>query len=638
MKRTTMRTAASVIAFLLVMLACATAAITASAETEIEKIELCGTFEIEAGMAVPDDIRAPEDAPYTVSAWWNHYDDEAGEYVTTEGVFELGNYYYLDLSIIPKEGYCFPDRSIYLELNGEKYDTVWPNSHMATYYFYFDLNPVIREAAVSYSEITAGMNTNDTVISIPEGVQYTASCEWKKYNEEIYDYEPYSGVLETGYKYVLTLNLTPAEGWSFDTYNISLTVNGEYVYAYPYDGVLSYDAEIDLRTQIEYVDLLGVTEPAVGETATVEGIYIPQNAPYTLESVRITTLDRDISEHVDFTGVFGYGTEYTLIAEFKAADGATFADNEVNVYINGTCVTYAYGEEDSLYVYYDYKFTRQVDRVDVTGVVPVVVGGTASIDGITAPADAPYYVSYTYWNEYEKGKGYTRFNGGTFRSGMKYELAINVDISDSEYTFSENAAVYVNGEPAHVAHVNDTSIYIYQHTATAPTVSEVGIVGFIMPEYGASTSLAGVSTVGDGYSISEIRWNEEYADGEYADVCSPTFTEGCKYSLYIDFELDDEYFFAYDCIFTINGEEYEYYRMGNEYFTVYHEFDLGGGSEPEPILGDADGDGVLTNADILLSVRYLCGWDVEADSALLDMDGNGKVNNRDIIALIKTIA
>ncbi len=638
MKNTTTRVIIILAMCTLLTLICVITAVSVSAETEIERIEVLGTFDIEAGMTVPEDIRVPEDAHYTVEAFWYYYDDD-GEMVTATGTFELGQYYNLDLAFIPEEGYCFPDRSIYLDLNGEIYDTVWPNSHLAVYYFYFDLSPAIREASVSYSDISAGMNTAQTQLSIPEDVMYTASYEWKRYNEMQGEYEPYSGILSEGYKYCLVLNLTSADGWYFDTYNISLTVNGEYVWAYPYDGVLSYEAEIDMRSQIESVYLIGVSEPAVGGIATVEGITVPQNAPYTLESVRYATLNRDYWAYDDFSGVFELGTEYTLIACFKAADGYTFADNYIDVYINGEYIDYCTGEEGYLYFYRDYKITRPIDRIDVAGVVDTVVGGVASTDGITAASDSPYAVTYCYWNEYEKGKGYKRFDGQTFRSGMKYELAINVNITNSEYSFAEGAQVYVNGEPAHVATVYDDSIYIYQHTATAPTVSEVGIMGFNMPEYGASTSLSGVSAIGEGYFISEIRWVEEYGEDEWAEVCSPTFTEGFRYTLVIHFGLEDEYFFSHDCIFTINGVEFDYYQKGNEYFSVSYTFDLDQDpDQPEQTEGDIDGDGMLTSSDITLFVRQLCGWTEEADTSLLDIDGNGRINNRDIIALIIMIA
>ena len=61
--RMDMKKATVILAFcMLLILTCALTVISVSAETEIERLELLGTFDIEAGMAVPDDIRAPEAA------------------------------------------------------------------------------------------------------------------------------------------------------------------------------------------------------------------------------------------------------------------------------------------------------------------------------------------------------------------------------------------------------------------------------------------------------------------------------------------------------------------------------------------------------------------------------------------------
>ena len=56
------------------------------------------------------------------------------------------------------------------------------------------------------------------------------------------------------------------------------------------------------------------------------------------------------------------------------------------------------------------------------------------------------------------------------------------------------------------------------------------------------------------------------------------------------------------------------------------------------ILGDIDGDGVLTNGDITMAVRIASGWNIHVDMVLADITGDGKVTNRDIIALIRKLA
>ena len=55
----------------------------------------------------------------------------------------------------------------------------------------------------------------------------------------------------------------------------------------------------------------------------------------------------------------------------------------------------------------------------------------------------------------------------------------------------------------------------------------------------------------------------------------------------------------------------------------------------EPVEGDFDGDGELTNADITVLVRYLAGWDVDG---VVDVTADEKINNRDAIYLVQKLA
>ena len=60
--------------------------------------------------------------------------------------------------------------------------------------------------------------------------------------------------------------------------------------------------------------------------------------------------------------------------------------------------------------------------------------------------------------------------------------------------------------------------------------------------------------------------------------------------------------------------------------------------------GDINGDGILTNADITLMIRYLCGWDMTEtlgdgfDALVFDVTYDGKINNRDAIWCIRKLA
>ena len=53
-----------------------------------------------------------------------------------------------------------------------------------------------------------------------------------------------------------------------------------------------------------------------------------------------------------------------------------------------------------------------------------------------------------------------------------------------------------------------------------------------------------------------------------------------------------------------------------------------------PLLGDADGDGAVTNSDIAIVIRYLSGFSADIDMSIIDITADGTINNRDALALI----
>ena len=56
-----------------------------------------------------------------------------------------------------------------------------------------------------------------------------------------------------------------------------------------------------------------------------------------------------------------------------------------------------------------------------------------------------------------------------------------------------------------------------------------------------------------------------------------------------------------------------------------------------PVDGDVDRDGVLTNSDVTLLVRYLSGFDVTIDTENADITSDGKINNRDAVMIVQSI-
>ncbi len=189
---------------------------------------------------------------------------------------------------------------------------------------------------------------------------------------------------------------------------------------------------------------------------------------------------------------------------------------------------------------------------------------------------------------------------------------------------------------------------------------------------GIVSELNGDATVKNCYNAGKINMPEGHAVN-VAAICT-SYNDSCIYENVFSLTSD------YPTYFTYNNDTYDYEpcfdgqisneEMGSDEFittlnswveqnpatgftgdndnvtTFYHsQWKKGAGYpalsfEPdvasENVLGDADGDGVITNSDITLYVRFLSGW--ETEGVISDMNEDGKINNRDVISLIVLVS
>jgi len=54
--------------------------------------------------------------------------------------------------------------------------------------------------------------------------------------------------------------------------------------------------------------------------------------------------------------------------------------------------------------------------------------------------------------------------------------------------------------------------------------------------------------------------------------------------------------------------------------------------------GDVNENGTVDDADVILLLRYLAGWDVKINEKAADINGDGKVCDIDVILLIRHLA
>jgi len=85
-----------------------------------------------------------------------------------------------------------------------------------------------------------------------------------------------------------------------------------------------------------------------------------------------------------------------------------------------------------------------------------------------------------------------------------------------------------------------------------------------------------------------------------------------------------------------------YLRSDNPYDTgsgTIDTFEVEKYAGSAPVLMDINGDGEITNIDLVMLVRYLSGWDVDGFAAeCADANSDNKINNRDAIEIIRRLA
>ncbi|MCR5694765.1 MAG: hypothetical protein K6G89_07340 [Clostridia bacterium] len=89
--------------------------------------------------------------------------------------------------------------------------------------------------------------------------------------------------------------------------------------------------------------------------------------------------------------------------------------------------------------------------------------------------------------------------------------------------------------------------------------------------------------------------------------------------------------------FFVDGDEAELYPACT-FRTAEYTGPEDPDDEPDVLLGDADGDGELSDWDAITFERYLAGWSVEIDLDALDLDVDGEVSDWDAIMLARYLA
>ncbi len=519
------------------------------------------------GIILPEHVKLD---PYDLSYW-----QVDGENEPATGKFQQGKLYQLCLNIVPEAGYEFPrGQEDVITVNGTG---LWELEHpWECWNGYTD--GTYGRVGLSYSFLTqidrvditvptpeAGKDINLDGIVLPEHVTInTEESYWTEQNPNYTPGEPEkaTGKFQKGHKYYLVLLFHPEAGYEFAD-DTKVTMNGEspwdiyhenHGYASGSYGYLR--AYYSLMDKISLVEITGVTDAVVGQTATTEGIQV---TGATMNSANWYEGDSD----TPFTGKFEAGKAYYLRVTFQAADGTEFTERCI-LKLNGEETNDGYVDswENVGQLNLRYSFKSTVNKVEITGVTEAVVGQTATVEGIQITGGK---LEQVYWMDEEDGRPFT----GKFEAGKAYMLFMYLvpeDGKEYEYPYT----VTVNGKETEYCYLGQEFGYAYLRFSFKTVIDKIELTGLPQFSVGGTASVEGLKTPeGANYTVEAI-WNELDSDNDVTG----TFAANKQYRLWVDVQPKDGYEFAEELEILIDGKapQTQWISQGTDYVQIQYYF------------------------------------------------------------------
>ena len=172
--------------------------------------------------------------------------------------------------------------------------------------------------------------------------------------------------------------------------------------------------------------------------------------------------------------------------------------------------------------------------------------------------------------------------------------------------------------------IDDRRVASAACTVTAPVAGE-------KPDYSA------VPADSTAYTAKVASWHTGSGRSERTLTADETFAQGAVYRAYVRFTANDEYIFADDAAYTINGMTATKTTIrGVDYYVVSF---TAGAAPVSYIIGDADTDGEVTILDATAIQRKLANLSTEAyDANAADADEDAEVTILDATAIQRHLA
>lgn len=497
-----------------------------------------------------------EELHYTVSGQWLVYDYEIGEYVPFSGTVEAGHLYRLQLTVKANVGYEL--RNVDLMVNDE-----WKHWEDHDREYVCELNYGFVENYINYVRLGAlpeaviGETAANVELEVLEG-SAMASASWEVLNFETDMYEPFTGTFEDGKVYRLNVEVKAAEGSVFyGEVSIETEYTGHGAWAEEPTPIITTTWEYSFRPEIEEIVINGVTDAVIGETATVEGITVPEGAPYRVVHAYWSVYTKHEFEmepgvfetyygYDDFDGVFEDGKKYRLWLQIELDNEYEFTEG-APIVVNGEEAGYAWGGNFAD-IQVTCSFQEVIDKIEIT--VPEAEIGKPVYGEITAGG---HYTVHVDWEDDDRN--WIKPEGGVvFEDGKRYYLHLNIQ-PEFGYEFSEDTVLYVNGKE-----FDDRYWVDAEYCNLEIEVSFVDIVKEIIIT-NAPEAIVGEKATVDGIKIPENAGYEVHAywyneTTEEVMEEGAVFEKGNAYILILEvsplagYEFDRE-----DTTMTVNGEE-----------------------------------------------------------------------------------
>ena len=518
---------------------------------EIKVIDVYGMI-LPATGAEPDvsTLFVPEDAPYTIAdaAWWRYttMPDAPGDEIRMEPgeKFVEGTWYYLDIDLVPKEGYFFASsEECYWRIDGTASltDEEWSRSSGTGFSLFsadfqaearhidvIELNGAAETLYVGDPAKTAFEN-----VTIPAGAGYTLVTDQADVNVSKKSNGTYikdDDLFEAGESYMITLRVAPKEGWTIDSSTV-WRINGktdlvlgakDSSSGYWYCRLKAIPATE--KTHIDTVRIFGIEQPVAGWMAyeCMDDVYVP-DGPYQL--VDCYWYNEKTSEHIIGDMAFEEGKFYSLCCVVAAYPGYVI-DGATEFELNGGDVPADFSGQVPGGAYYVWTEPMEALKtysvcwyLDVNDEYPVAGVDVLAGETFAAP-DAPAKEGYIF--------------GGWY--------------TDKECTKPYDPAVPIT---------EDTNLYPLWIQAIAVTAVDAAIAA---PAVGQKPSEAVTLTVTPSDAnlvVSGVHWwhwNEETSTWDPIDDPSYTFAAGERYGVDIGAKTGEGTAIDKNVVGTVNGK------------------------------------------------------------------------------------